>query len=82
MSTPELPPTAEKPECRLCRLSDDLRESHIIPSFVFKWLKKTSATGYLRFAEGDAASKQDGVKIPLLCGTCEQRLSSWGAAVL
>ena len=77
MSTPELSTTTEKPQCRLCKASDDLRESHIIPSFVFKWLKKTSATGYLRFGEEMQRRKQDGVKIPLLCGTCEQRLSSW-----
>jgi hypothetical protein len=77
MSTPELPRTPDKPECRLCRLSDDLRESHIIPSFVFKWLKKTSATGYLRFGEEMQRRRQDGVKIPMLCGNCEQRLSSW-----
>ena len=34
--------------CALCHESKELKESHFIPKFVGKWLKKTSATGYLR----------------------------------
>ncbi len=62
-------------KCRLCQKNDDLKESHIIPAFVFRWLKKTSATGYLRFADHPNKRVQDGIKLPWLCGGCEDRLS-------
>ena len=34
---------------RLCGETKELQESHILPGFVYRWLKETSATGYLRF---------------------------------
>ena len=34
--------------CALCGQQKDLRKSHIVPRFVGKWLKSTSATGFLR----------------------------------
>jgi hypothetical protein len=34
--------------CALCQDETNLKESHLIPKFVGKWLKRTSATGYLR----------------------------------
>ncbi|HED37907.1 MAG TPA: hypothetical protein ENI76_06655 [Ignavibacteria bacterium] len=57
--------------CRLCLDSKPLEMSHIIPSFVFKWLKRTSATGYFRDHRSPNLRRQDGLKYKLLCSDCE-----------
>lgn len=62
-------------KCRLCQKDKKLRESHVIPAFVYRWIKETSATGYLRFIENINLRAQDGVKIKLLCDDCEGILS-------
>ena len=61
--------------CALCEQSAELRNSHIIPKFVFTWLRDTSPTGHLR--QGSALNKriQDGFKQKLLCGNCEVNFS-------
>ena len=60
--------------CALCGRSGDLQASHIIPKFVGKWIKDTSATGFL--ASGtDGARVQDLPTFRLLCSDCEQRFS-------
>lgn len=64
------------PACALCLAERELRESHIIPKFVFKYLKRTSATGYLRFGTQPNRRVQDGRKVPMLCEECEQRFST------
>jgi len=61
--------------CALCRLKKELRASHIIPRFVGKWLKATSATGLLRGVTDPDKRLQDLRKILLLCKDCEERLS-------
>lgn len=63
--------------CRLCQGTQELRDSHIIPKFVTRHLKETSATGYLRGAEDPDIRLQDSKKIPLLCDSCEQLFSGW-----
>lgn len=63
--------------CRLCRKSKILRKSHIIPSFVFKWLKDTSATGFFRPGINPNKRTQDGAKQYLLCDDCEQLFGGW-----
>jgi hypothetical protein len=63
--------------CALCLNAGLVKESHIIPAFVFRWLRDTSATGYIRPAETPNKRVQDGLKIPLLCENCEERLSVW-----
>ena len=65
------------PQCRLCMKEKELRVSHIIPSFVFKWLKETSATGHIRFGQEPNQRIQDGYKIPFLCEDCETTLNEW-----
>lgn len=57
--------------CRLCGLRADLRESHIIPKFAFRWLKATGGH-YFRFTGDPNRRRQDGVKEYLLCDDCEQ----------
>jgi hypothetical protein len=63
--------------CRLCGRDKPLQDSHIVPAFVYKWLKETSATGFLRFGREPNRRVQDGHKRRWLCLDCEQRLSSW-----
>lgn len=63
--------------CRLCRTREaELKESHIVPNFVGKYLKATSGTGFLTSisASGEAKRAQDLFKTRLLCNSCEQRL--------
>jgi len=64
-------------ECALCGTAKGLRQSHIIPAFVFKWLKETSATGFIRSGENPNLRVQDGYKIKLLCAECEQWFGKW-----
>jgi len=33
--------------CKLCNSEDELRQSHLIPSFVYKWQKKTSTPNHI-----------------------------------
>jgi hypothetical protein len=63
--------------CAFCGNSESLKNSHIIPKFVYDWLKETSATGYIRFSEVPNKREQDGIKTPLLCQCCEDRFSQW-----
>jgi len=63
--------------CKLCHKKSKLEQSHIIPKFVYKWLKETSATGYLRFGQNLNKRVQDGFKENLLCRNCEDLLNNW-----
>ena len=64
-------------KCRLCQEEKDLEISHIIPKFVFRHLKKTSPTGNMRSTENPNKSTQDRLKLPFLCGDCEDLFSVW-----
>jgi len=55
--------------CKLCGKGKPV-DSHIIPGFIFRWLKK-SGTGRLRSIEDINIPKQDGRVIKLLCSNCE-----------
>jgi hypothetical protein len=57
--------------CRLCGLSKPLQNSHIIPKFVFDWMKETGPR-FLRRPEQPNVRYQDGQKETLLCWDCEQ----------
>lgn len=63
--------------CKLCDERKDLRESHVIPSFVYKWIKDSSGSGYLRFGETPNKRVQDGLKYYWLCDNCEGIFSEW-----
>lgn len=63
--------------CKLCHKKAYLKLSHIIPKFIFRWLKETSATGYLRFGQNPDVRVQDGFKEFWLCGECENLLNKW-----
>ena len=63
--------------CALCKDETNLKESHLIPKFVGKWLKRTSATGYLRDMKNINKRQQDIFKEYLLCHNCEILFSGW-----
>lgn len=60
--------------CKLCGLDAELRESHIFPDFVIRWMKETG-TSYLRRSGNPNKREQDGLKEELLCDRCEQKFS-------
>lgn len=64
-------------QCRLCDNEVTLENSHIVPKFIFKHLKKTSPTGFIREAKNPNKPIQDGIKLPFLCGDCEDIFSKW-----
>ncbi|AUO23201.1 hypothetical protein [Pseudomonas sp. NC02] len=67
----------EHGQCKLCGSAGELKLSHFIPKFVGKWVKETSATGFIRF-NGDINKRaQDIAKDYWLCGVCEQLFSGW-----
>ena len=57
--------------CKLCNDKTLLQESHVIPKFVYKWMKKTG-TGRFRQLKIIDKPLQDGIKDYLLCNTCEK----------
>lgn len=62
-------------ECKLCHHRALLRDSHVIPAFVVRWIKETSASPYLRGAEDPNLRKQDIGTTKLLCQECETLFS-------
>lgn len=63
--------------CILCGQEKPLQESHIIPKFVGKWLKETSATGFLAKATDASKRVQDLITEKLLCTDCEEHFSKF-----
>lgn len=62
--------------CALCKSDKRLKESHIIPQFVFDRIKNNSPTGFLRGGISDVnLRRQNGDKPKMLCNDCEQRFS-------
>jgi hypothetical protein len=58
--------------CALCGADAPLQTSHILPAFLFRWLRETSGTGgHIRNTKNPNLRVQDGLKVPLLCLTCE-----------
>jgi hypothetical protein len=66
--------------CGLCDGVGNIRESHIVPSFAYNWLKDSSVTGHMRYGEAVTRRVQDGEKACLLSADCEQRFSVWEKA--
>src|SRR5713226_7142097 len=60
--------------CKLCEEQKTLQHSHIISAFAVRWLKETSATGYLQ-SLGSKVHLQETKRLHLLCADCEQLLS-------
>jgi hypothetical protein len=64
-------------KCPLCEKYATIVESHVLPAFIFRWLKETSATGFLRYGENPNKRIQDGIKYRWLCIDCERLLNSF-----
>ena len=63
-------------KCGLCEKESILKQSHLLPGFIFKW-KKRRGTGFLRASKNPNKRVQDGLKPYLLCANCEQLLGVW-----
>lgn len=72
-----LPTKFELQKCAFCQRDVSLLNSHIVPRFVWDWLKRTSATGFLRQGTNIDKRQQDGWKERMLCSDCEQHFSRW-----
>ena len=62
--------------CALCQKSPDLQSSHILPKFVWRYMIKSSMTGYMRMGRTPNKRVQDGLREKLLCLDCERIFSS------
>ncbi|MCQ4088447.1 hypothetical protein [Saccharibacillus sp. JS10] len=58
-------------KCALCNTQKTLQNSHIMPKFVFKYLKNSGVTKNMRNANKPDQRVQDGHKEYMLCKTCE-----------
>ena len=68
-------------QCRLCKCTDKpLKESHIIPKMFYNELKRNSPTHIMRMADNPNRGVQDGLKLPFLCGECEELFSKYERA--
>lgn len=61
--------------CHLCETVSFLQASHVVPAFVYKYLKKSSPTGFMREISNVNQRVQDGPKERWLCTDCEQKFS-------
>lgn len=62
-------------KCKYCDQNEAIDNSHIVPKFVFDWMKKTGKTGILRNSLNPNVPLQDGWKAPILCTACETEFS-------
>ena len=64
--------------CRLCRGSAPLRDSHIIPEFVYKPVYDTKhRAAALDLRRASIPYAQKGLRERLLCNECEQKFGRW-----
>ena len=62
--------------CRLCGSDAEIQRSHILPAFVFRWIRESSATGHIRLGEEPNRRVQDGWKKRWLCSSCENLIGA------
>ena len=67
-------------DCSFCAKNGELRDSHVLPAFVYRWLRKRSGTGHIRHTENPNRRVQDGLKLPWLCALCEAKFSQYETA--
>jgi len=61
--------------CKLCGATAELRQSHIIPEFVYRPLYDSKHRAITFPADSPAGYLQKGYRAPLLCDVCEQFLN-------
>lgn len=66
--------------CAFCNQYGRLHESHVIPAFIFRWLRGRSGTGHIRHTDAPNRRVQDGLKFHWLCGACEADFSKYETA--
>ena len=66
--------------CAFCATRARLVESHVLPAFVYRWLRDRSGTGHIRRTDSPNRRVQDGLKLPWLCQQCEGRFSRYETA--
>lgn len=66
--------------CAFCGEDKQLRESHVLPAFIFRWLRGRSGAGHIRNTDNPNLRVQDGLKFPWLCGDCEGQFSRYETA--
>lgn len=76
----ETPDLSENGICAFCAKDARLRNSHVLPAFLFRWLRKRSGTGHIRDTENINRRVQDGFKLPWLCEDCEGKFSRYETA--
>ena len=59
--------------CHLCGIHSSLQASHVVPAFPYRYLRNSSATGYMRDISNINERQQDGPKERWLCTNCEQK---------
>jgi len=64
-------------KCALCQQERRLVDSHMVPGFVFRWLRESSPTGHMRGSQKPNKRIQDGPTKKLLCEECETLFSQW-----
>lgn len=67
------------PQCRLCLQERELRESHIVPKFLYQNLlnDKRQIMGVTGHGNRGWKPLQDGEKEPLFCESCEQHFNEY-----
>jgi hypothetical protein len=71
---------AMSPVCALCRLNPDLQNSHIIPEFFFRLIYDIKPRRFHLISTEPCERErfaQKGLREPLLCRACEQKLGRW-----
>lgn len=63
--------------CSYCKKHVAIKNSHLIPKFVYRWLVGTSATGKIRETSNPNRRAQDGLKLEMLCKDCEGAFSKF-----
>ena len=71
-----MPRVSHQVVCQLCKTPAPLQNSHIIPAFVFKWLKSGGA-GHIRHTGNINRRVQDGATKKMLCAECEALFNIW-----
>ncbi|RFC36750.1 MAG: hypothetical protein DID92_2727743527 [Candidatus Nitrotoga sp. SPKER] len=61
--------------CRLCKKDVELQLSHIVPAFIYRWMRESSGNGHLRCTQTPNRRVQDGPQKHWLCADCEGRFS-------
>lgn len=73
--------TAATGQCAFCAKDAALRTSHVLPAFIYRWLRNRSGgSGHIRHTDTPNRRVQDGLKLAWLCDDCEALFSRYETA--